>query len=99
EKHLARQEVIANGQAVVCEAPISPQVEWIGAGIKDLEAGQAELGLATLGAEEEVLGDVICNGRPVDRVRAEIVDAHHAIEGTDLDVLLVDLRDLDLAAL
>jgi hypothetical protein len=41
---------------------------------------------------EHSLGDVIREARAIDEIGAEILDTHHSGEGSDLEILGVDLR-------
>ena len=96
DEYLARQHVVADVEVVVCVLAVID--ESCAAG-QLLETRQPGLRRAERAFDEETLGNVISQSRPVNEIGAEILDAHHADEAADLEVFPVDGRLLYLATL
>src|SRR5438477_11349960 len=73
EEGFAWQEVVAQRQVVVREAPLRLGKQ-LNVTAQGLETGAPAARAAGLSLEEEVLGDVVGGGDPVDRMSAEILD-------------------------
>src|SRR6478735_12652179 len=96
EKDLAREEVVAQRDAVIREASlISGQKLDVAA--EGLEARPAGRGLPQVGAEKEVFCHMIVELRGVGGIGAEVLDGHETEARAELPVLVVDLRCLYLA--
>src|SRR5579862_597178 len=97
DKGLARQEVVAQREVVIREAPLSFRKQR-DVPAQHLVAGASGGGASPFALKEEVLGYVIGGGKPVDRMGAEILDRECPVVGPELDVGAADLRHLDRAA-
>ena len=73
--------------------------QQVGRARQVLVAGAPGARLADGRFQEEVFGEVIGEARAVDDVALEVLDAEHADVSADLEVLGVDARAADLAAL
>src|SRR5262245_25053556 len=94
EEDLARQEVVAEGDVVVGEIAVLGD-----ANVRQfLDARQARFGAPDSRFDEQVLGDVVGELHAVQRVGAEVLDAHDSEERADLEILRVDLRRLDFTS-
>ena len=95
---LAGKNVVAQRHVIVGILALGV-CEQLRSAAQSLEARELRIGLAGRELDEEPLRHVIGEPRARDGVDAEVLDADLAGEDADLEVLGIDARRLDLAAL
>src|SRR5262245_20262938 len=93
---LARENVVAERHVIVGILALGFR-EQLRSAAQTLEARELGVGFAGRELDEEAFRDVIGESPARDRVDAEVLDADLPERNSDLEVLGVDLRHLDLA--
>ncbi len=97
DEYLSRQKVPSHRKVVIRQFPSIVRQNRC-ATAQFLETCFPDARLTVCALDEQAFADVIRQPCAIHGVRLEILDAHQAEERTDLEVVVVDFRRLDFAA-